>query len=85
MGLKDKRKAAVACRWSSHVPAAPPFRTSQRESKLFLLCPFQPGLDGKCKNKCDDENCCNKRILERQPDFCDRKSLVQEAIEAAGH
>ncbi|OAX31728.1 hypothetical protein K503DRAFT_810887, partial [Rhizopogon vinicolor AM-OR11-026] len=31
------------------------------------------------------ENCCNKRILEHQPDFCDRKSLVQEVIEAAGH
>jgi hypothetical protein len=46
---------------------------------------FQPGLRGKCQNKCDGENCCNKRVLERQPDFCDQKSLVQEVIEAAGH
>jgi len=22
--------------------------------------------------------CCNKRILEQQPDFCEQKSLVQE-------
>ncbi|OAX42505.1 hypothetical protein K503DRAFT_828051 [Rhizopogon vinicolor AM-OR11-026] len=63
----------------------PPFRASQRESKLFSLCLFQPGLRGKCKNKCDGENCCNKRILKRQPDFYDQKSLVQEVIEAAGH
>ncbi|KAJ8585008.1 hypothetical protein M405DRAFT_745999 [Rhizopogon salebrosus TDB-379] len=47
--------------------------------------PFQPGLRGKCQNKCDGENCCNKRILERQTDFCNQKSLVQEVIEAAGH
>lgn len=29
--------------------------------------------------------CCNKRILELQPDFQEQKSLVQEVIEAAGH
>jgi hypothetical protein len=46
---------------------------------------FQPGLRGKCQSKCDGENCCNKHILERQPDFCEQKSLVQEVIEAAGH
>jgi hypothetical protein len=48
---------------------------------------FQPGLRGKCQSgsKCDGENCCNKHILECQPDFCEQKSLVQEVIEAAGH
>jgi hypothetical protein len=46
---------------------------------------FQPGLRGKCQNKCNGENCCNKRTLERQTDFCNQKSLVQEVIEAAGH
>ena len=44
-------------------------------------------LRGKCKKKCDPKStiCCNKRILELQPDFCAQKSLVQETIEAAGH
>jgi transposase len=44
-------------------------------------------LRGKCKNKCESEaiSCCNRRILELQPDFKEQKSLVQEVIEAAGH
>jgi hypothetical protein len=44
-------------------------------------------LRGKCKNKCELEaiSCCNRRILELQPDFKEQKSLVQEVIEAAGH
>ena len=48
---------------------------------------FQTRLRGKCQNKCegDKDDCCNKRILEVQPDFCAQKSLVQEVIEAAGH
>ncbi|KIM53567.1 hypothetical protein SCLCIDRAFT_91629, partial [Scleroderma citrinum Foug A] len=29
--------------------------------------------------------CCNKWILELQPDFQAQKSLVQETIEATGH
>jgi hypothetical protein len=29
--------------------------------------------------------CCNKRILELQPDFMEQKYLVQEIIEGAGH
>jgi hypothetical protein len=47
---------------------------------------FQSGLHGKCQ-KCDGDNdaCCNKHILELQPDFQDQKSLVQQVIEAAGH
>ena len=44
-------------------------------------------LHGKCKNKCELEaiSCCNRRILELQPDFKEQKSFVQEVIEAAGH
>jgi hypothetical protein len=30
-------------------------------------------------------DCCNKWVLELQPDFAQQKSLVQETIEAAGH
>lgn len=48
---------------------------------------FNPKVRGKCASKCETEatNCCNKRILELQPDFQAQKSLVQEVIEAAGH
>jgi hypothetical protein len=48
---------------------------------------WQQKLRGKCEKACkaDADACCNKRILERQPDFCEQKSLVQETIEAAGH
>ena len=44
-------------------------------------------LRGKCAKACKSDNdaCCNKHILERQPDFAEQKSLVQETIEAAGH
>lgn len=42
-------------------------------------------LHGKCDKKCVSEDCCNKWILENQPDFQAQKLLVQEAIEAAGH
>lgn len=48
---------------------------------------WQHKLRGKCKSKCEGDKtyCCNKRILELQPDFAEQKSLVQETIEAAGH
>ena len=48
---------------------------------------YQGNLRGKCSSKCDPDktDCCNKRILEHQPDFQQQKSLVQEVIEAAGH
>jgi hypothetical protein len=48
---------------------------------------WQPKLRGKCAKACKSDNdvCCNKCILERQPDFAEQKSLVQETIEAAGH
>ena len=48
---------------------------------------YQKELRGKCAGRCnaDMHNCCNKRILERQPDFQEQKSMVQEVIEAAGH
>ena len=46
---------------------------------------YQNNLHGKCPKKCVSDACCNKRILEIQPDFRAQKSLVQETIEAAGH
>jgi hypothetical protein len=48
---------------------------------------YQTKLRGKCPRKCEAgvTNCCNKHILELQPDFQQQKSLVQEVIEAAGH
>jgi hypothetical protein len=48
---------------------------------------WQQQLRGRCERACkpDANVCCNKCILERQPDFCEQKSLVQETIEAAGH
>jgi hypothetical protein len=48
---------------------------------------WQQKLQGKCKKACkaNANACCNKRILEWQPDFFKQKSLVQETIEAAGH
>jgi transposase len=41
----------------------------------------------KCRDKCPvgSNSCCAKRLLERQPDFQEQCSLVQEVIEAAGH
>jgi len=48
---------------------------------------YQSHLRGKCPSRCEPDAaaCCNKRILELQPDFQDQKSLVQETIEEAGH
>lgn len=48
---------------------------------------YRRDLRGKCKNRCEagSLDCCNKQILELQPDFAQQKSLVQETIEAAGH
>ena len=48
---------------------------------------YRKDLRGKCSGKCDVDakSCCNKRILELQPDFQEQKSMVQEVIEAAGH
>lgn len=48
---------------------------------------YQVKLRGKCKTKCVTAAtaCCNKHILELQPDFQQQKSLIQEVIEAAGH
>ena len=46
---------------------------------------YRSDLRGKCEKKCESNACCNKRILELQPDFTEQKSLVQETIEAAGH
>jgi hypothetical protein len=46
---------------------------------------YQEQLWGKCNKKCTSDLCCNRCILELQPDFTEQKSLVQEVIEAAGH
>lgn len=46
---------------------------------------WRADLWGKCEKKCESNACCNKRILELQPDFTEQKSLVQETIEVAGH
>ena len=48
---------------------------------------YQFKLHGKCQSQCKDDAtvCCNKRILELEPDFQAQKSLVQETIEDAGH
>ncbi|KAG1717310.1 hypothetical protein EDB19DRAFT_1840448 [Suillus lakei] len=42
---------------------------------------------GKCKSKCkaDATHCCNKHILELQPDFQEQHSLIQEIIKNASH
>ena len=47
---------------------------------------YQSELRGKCV-KCNPDStaCCNKRILELQPDFQQQKSHIQEVIENAGH
>ncbi|KAI5981433.1 hypothetical protein EDD15DRAFT_2183216 [Pisolithus albus] len=45
-------------------------------------------IRGKCPSRCNSDatvECCNKRILECQPDFQEQKSLVQETIEGLGH
>ena len=46
---------------------------------------YQSNLCGKCTKKCVLENCCNKWILEYQPNFQAQKWLVQETIKALGH
>jgi len=48
---------------------------------------YQSHLCGKCPSCCEPDAaaCCNKQILELQPDFQDQKSLVRETIEEAGH
>lgn len=39
----------------------------------------------QCKDNCNSESCCAKKILDLQPDFKAQRSLVQEVIENAGH
>lgn len=49
---------------------------------------WKSSLKMKCSDKpceTDSPDCCCRRILERQPDFVEQTSLVQETIEAAGH
>ena len=46
---------------------------------------YESNLHGKCAKKCVLETCCNKYILESQPDFWAQKSLMQETIEAGSH
>jgi hypothetical protein len=48
---------------------------------------WRSGLRMQCKQSCttDSTDCCAHRIIERQPDFAQQQSLVQEVIETAGH
>jgi len=48
---------------------------------------YQSELRGKCQSWCEDgaTACCNKQILEFEPDFQAQKSLVRETIEDASH
>ena len=49
---------------------------------------WRSNLRGKCHSKCESgaaAECCNKHILECQPDFQEQRPLIQEIIEAAGH
>ena len=41
----------------------------------------------KCSSCCNSDvmEYCNKQILERQPDFQEQRSLIQETIEEMGH
>jgi len=70
-------------------PDHPNFPNEPKGIKAVLMeCGlWQGGLHGKCHSKCnaDATACCNKRILESQPDFQVQKPLVQEIIETAGH
>ena len=67
-----------------------PIQTRQKVSKLSSLNvvftkPICKGSVRRSATLCESNTCCNKRILELQPDFMEQKSLVQETIEAAGH
>lgn len=48
---------------------------------------YEENLHGKCPShyQPDAVACCNKHILELQPDFQAQRSLVQEIIEGTGH
>ena len=48
---------------------------------------WQSNLRGKCGSRCDPDSsaCCNKHILELQPDFQEQRSLIQKVIKQAGH
>ncbi|OAX30732.1 hypothetical protein K503DRAFT_818498 [Rhizopogon vinicolor AM-OR11-026] len=47
---------------------------------------YESKLCGKCiKCNPDSTACCNKHILEVQPDFQQQRSSIQEVIENAGH
>ena len=44
----------------------------------------------QCSKKQDDDNperldCCARRIMSLQPDFCEQRSILEEAIIKAGH
>ncbi|PKY46319.1 hypothetical protein RhiirA4_320161 [Rhizophagus irregularis] len=44
----------------------------------------------QCSGKCDDVNlervdCCARRIMSLQPDFCEQRSILEEAIIKADH
>jgi hypothetical protein len=47
---------------------------------------LRPGLKGYCQNKdSEDDQCCMRHMLAKQPDFLAQKCMIQEIIEAKGH
>jgi len=86
--LRDRQKVDQAMIFPVNHPVAE-YRNKPKGIKAVLeeRGLYQVQLRGKCKNKCNGDvtDCCNKRILELQPDFQQQKSLVQEVIEAVGH
>ncbi|CAG8668510.1 23675_t:CDS:2 [Cetraspora pellucida] len=39
----------------------------------------------KNDDKLERSNCCTQKIIESQPDFCEQRSLLEEAVLNAGH
>ncbi|KAG2078731.1 hypothetical protein BDR04DRAFT_998700 [Suillus decipiens] len=54
---------------------------------ILTECGLYEHQCSKCKSKCeaDATHCCNKCILELQPNFQEQHSLIQEVIEGASH
>ena len=50
--------------------------------KIRLVCE-------RCSDKNSDNsgilNCCARQIMSQQPDFCEQKSMLEEAVTKAGH
>ena len=84
--MKDGKKVSQAMKFPQDHPDYP---NEPKGLKVVLSERglYQSRLRGKCQSRCEPgaTDCCNKRILECQPDFQAQRSLVQETIENAGH